>query len=255
MRRPLIVGNWKMNKTASQAEELARSLKDNLRGKNNIDTVLCPPFTALEVVYKIIRGSNIGLGAQNLHWEKEGAYTGEVSAPMIKELGGRYVIIGHSERRQHFGESNETVNRKVKTALKFDLIPIVCVGEKLGEREKGRIFPVVESHIKGGLTGLEKLEISKIVLAYEPVWAIGTGRTATPQQANEIHVFLRRLLTDIYGEDVASRVRIIYGGSVKPDNISALMSETDIDGALVGGASLQADSFLKIVQGAEKTGG
>ncbi|MCD5401776.1 triose-phosphate isomerase [candidate division NPL-UPA2 bacterium] len=248
MRKPLIAGNWKMNKASSRAGELARVLRDKLEGESSLDIVLCPPFTALEIVYRIIKGSHIGLGAQNLHWEKEGAYTGEVSAPMLKELGCRYVIIGHSERRQHFGESNETVNRKVKAALKFDLTPIVCVGERLEEREEGKTFSVVDSHIKEGLTGLKKQDILRIVVAYEPVWAIGTGRTATPQQANEVHSYIRGLLTDIHGEEVTSQVRIIYGGSVNPDSIFGLMAEMEIDGALVGGASLHADSFVEIVQ-------
>lgn len=248
MRQPLIAGNWKMNKTVSQAEELAVNLKGGLGNKDGIEIVICPPFTSLEIVYRIIEGSNIGLGAQNLHWEEEGAYTGEISAPMIKELGCQYVIIGHSERRQYFGESNETVNRKVKAALKFDLTPIVCVGERLEEREEDKTSSVIESHIRGGLAGLGKEEISRIVVAYEPVWAIGTGKTATPQQANEVHNYIRQLLTDIHGEEIASRLRILYGGSVKPDNISGLMAETEIDGALVGGASLQADSFVEIVQ-------
>ncbi len=248
MRKPLIVGNWKMNKTSSQAGELTQVLKDKLKDKSSLDIVLCPPFTALEIVARAIKGSHIDLGAQNLHWEKEGAYTGEVSAPMLKELGCRYVIIGHSERRQYFGESNETVNKKVKAALKFDLTPIVCVGERLEEREEGKTFPVVESHIKEGLPGLKKQDILRIVVAYEPVWAIGTGRTATPQQANEVHSYLRRFLTDIHGEEVASRVRILYGGSVNPNSISGLMAETEIDGALVGGASLQAETFGEIVR-------
>ena len=250
MRKPLIAGNWKMNKTSSQAEELARALKDTLGAEENVGIAICPPFTSLEAVCRIAEGSNIGIGAQNLHWEEEGAYTGEVSAPMIKELGCRYVIIGHSERRQYFGESNETVNRKAKAALKFDLTPLICVGERLEEKEEGKTFSVIENHIGEGLSGLEREEILKIVVAYEPVWAIGTGKTATPQQANKVHNYIRGLLTDIHGEEVSSQVRILYGGSVKPDNISGLMAESDIDGALVGGASLQADSFRGIVQGA-----
>ncbi len=249
MRKPLIAGNWKMNKTVSQAEELAGALKDKLEEKNNVDIVICPPFSSLEAVCRIVKESNIGLGAQNLHWEKEGAYTGEISAPMIKEIGCQYVIVGHSERRQYFGETNETVNKKVKAALEFDLTPIVCVGEILEERESGKTFSVIESHLKEGLTGLKKQDILRIVVAYEPIWAIGTGKTATPQQANEVHNYIRQLLTGIHGEEIASQVRILYGGSVKPDNVSCLMAETEIDGALVGGAALQADSFVGIVQG------
>ncbi|MCD5397682.1 triose-phosphate isomerase [candidate division NPL-UPA2 bacterium] len=248
MRKPLIAGNWKMNKTPSEAGELARILKDKLEGESSPDIVLCPPFTALDVVARAIQGSHLGLGAQNLYWKEEGAYTGEVSASMLKELGCRYVIIGHSERRQYFGESNETVNRKVKAALKFDLIPLVCVGERLEEREEGKTFSVVENHIREGLRGLEKQDILRMIVAYEPVWAIGTGRTATPQQANEVHGYLRELLADIYGTEIAYQVRIIYGGSVSPNSVSGLMAEAEIDGALVGGASLQADSFAEIVQ-------
>ncbi len=248
MRKPLIAGNWKMNKTSSRAGELAGVLKDKLKGESGLEIVLCPPFTALDVVARAIQGSQLGLGAQNLYWEEEGAYTGEVSAPMIKELGCRYVIIGHSERRQYFGETNETVNRKVKAALKGDLTPLVCVGERLEEREEGRTFLVVESHIREGLKGLEKEEILRTVLAYEPVWAIGTGKTATPQQANEVHSYIRRLLAALHGEEVASRVRIIYGGSVTPNSISALLAEAEIDGALVGGASLQAETFGEIIR-------
>ncbi len=250
MRKPLIAGNWKMNMTAAPAEELAGALKEGLKNGDSPEVVVFPPFTALGIVHRIVRGSNIGLGAQNLHWEKEGAYTGEISAPMIKEAGCRYVIIGHSERRQYFGETNATVNKKIKAALEVGLTPVVCVGERLEEREEGKTFSVVESHIREGLSGLKEEEILKTVIAYEPVWAIGTGKTATPQQANEVHSYIRHLLTGLYSEEVASRVRILYGGSVKPDSISALMSQEDIDGALVGGASLQANSFLAIIQGA-----
>ena len=248
MRKPMIAGNWKMNKTPREAAELVKALKNRVGDIDEVDMVLIPPFTALPTVCDLIKGSKLGLGAQDVHWEEKGAYTGEVSASMIKEAGCQYVIIGHSERRQYFGETNETVRKKIKAALKSNLTPIVCVGEKLEEREKGETFQVLENHVKGGLSGLSSEEILKIVIAYEPVWAIGTGKTATPQQANEVHAFIRRLLSDIYSEDVASQTRILYGGSVKPDNISALMSEREIDGALVGGASLEAQSFSEIVQ-------
>ncbi len=254
MRKPLIAGNWKMNKTPREAAELVQALKDKLTEIDGVDIVLAPSFTALETVYNLIKGSKLGLGAQDVHWEEKGAYTGEVSFSMIKETGCQYVIIGHSERRQYFGETNETVRRKVKAALKFDLTPIVCVGERLEEREKGKTFQVVENHIKEGLATLSGEAVLKIVIAYEPVWAIGTGRTATPQQANEVHTFIRQLLSDIYNRDVASQTRILYGGSVKPDNISALMAEQEIDGALVGGASLEAQSFSEIVQRAKIKG-
>lgn len=248
MRKPLIAGNWKMNKIPREATELVQALKDRVGEIDGVDIVLIPPFTALETVYRLIKGSKLSLGAQNMHWEEKGAYTGEVSAFMIKETGCQYVIIGHSERRQYSGETNETVNKKIKSALKFDLIPIVCVGERLEERKKGETFQVVESHVREGLAGLSQEEVLRIVIAYEPVWAIGTGRTATPQQANEVHAFIRQLLGDIYREDIAHQVRILYGGSVKPDNTLALMAEPEIDGALVGGASLDAQSFSEIVQ-------
>ena len=248
MRKPLIAGNWKMNKIPREAAELVQALKDRVGEIDRVDIVLIPPFTALETVYRLIKGSKLGLGAQNIHWEEKGAYTGEVSASMIKETGCQYVIIGHSERRQYSGETNEAVNKKIKSALKFDLTPIVCVGERLEEREKEETFQVVESHVREGLAGLSQEEVLRIVIAYEPVWAIGTGRTATPRQANEVHTFIRQLLSDIYSEDIAHRVRILYGGSVKPDSISALMAEPEIDGALVGGASLDAQSFSEIVQ-------
>lgn len=248
MRKPLIAGNWKMNKIPREATELVQALKDRVGEIDGVDIVLIPPFTALETVYRLIKGSKLSLGAQNMHWEEKGAYTGEVSAFMIKETGCQYVIIGHSERRQYSGETNETVNKKIKSALKFDLIPIVCVGERLEERKKGETFQVVESHVREGLAGLGQEEVLRIVIAYEPVWAIGTGRTATPQQANEVHAFIRQLLGDIYREDIAHQVRILYGGSVKPDNTLALMAEPEIDGALVGGASLDAQSFSEIVQ-------
>lgn len=250
MRKPLIAGNWKMNKTAREAAELVQALKDKLGEVDEVEVVLCPPFTALDTVKKFLPGTSIGLGAQNVHWEEKGAYTGEVSASMIKESGCHYVIIGHSERRQYFGETNETVNKKVKSALKVGLTPIVCVGERLEEREKDETFQVIDNHVKKGLAGLSDKEILKIVVAYEPVWAIGTGKTATPRQANEVHAFIRHLLSDIYSKDIASQMRILYGGSVKPDNISSLISEPEIDGALVGGSSLDAQSFSEIVEGA-----
>ena len=252
MRKPLIAGNWKMNKTPQEAAQLVKALKDKLAQIDGVDIVVIPPFTALETVCNLIKETNFGLGAQDVHWEEKGAYTGEVSASMIKDSGCQFVIIGHSERRCYFGETNETVNKKIKSALKFDLTPIVCVGERLEEREEGKTFQVVENHVREGLSGLSPEEVLKIVIAYEPVWAIGTGKTATPQQANEVHTFIRRLLSDIYSEDVASQMRILYGGSVKPDSISALMAEQEIDGALVGGASLDAQSFSEIVQRANE---
>lgn len=248
MRKPIIAGNWKMNKTSFEAISLANELKRELLDISQVDIVICPPFHVLPEVHDVILETNIGLGAQNLYWEDSGAFTGEVSAPMIKDVGGSYVIIGHSERRQFFGETDEMVNKKIKAALEHGLTPIVCVGENLQEREAGRAFEVIETQCKGSLVNLNAEEMKKIVLAYEPVWAIGTGKTASPQQAQEVHGFIRDLLKKMYNDDVAATVRIQYGGSVKPDNIAELISQEDIDGALVGGASLKADSFAAIVK-------
>ncbi|MBL7085002.1 MAG: triose-phosphate isomerase [Candidatus Omnitrophica bacterium] len=250
MRRPIIAGNWKMNKTVKEAEELVNGLKGELKGIGDVEIAVCPPFTSLQEVGRIVKGSNIQLGAQDVHWQDYGAYTGEISCSMLKGLGCKYVIIGHSERRAYFGETNETVNKKVKAVLKYDLTPIVCVGERLEQRERNETFAVVKDHVQGGLKGLNLEEIKGIVIAYEPVWAIGTGITATPEQAQEVHGFIRNLLKELYNQEIASLMRIQYGGSVKPDNITDLMAKGDIDGALVGGASLKLDSFVKIVKGA-----
>jgi triosephosphate isomerase (TIM) len=213
-----------------------------------VDILVCPPFTALAEVEDVLLESNIGLGAQNLYWEDSGAFTGEVSAPMIKALGAQYVVIGHSERRQFFGETDATVNKKIQAALRHGLTPIACIGENLEEREKGRTFDVIKTQCQGSLAGLTIPEMEQIVIAYEPVWAIGTGKTATPQQAQEVHAFIRGLLTQMYNAILATKVRIQYGGSVKPENTRELMSQPDIDGALVGGASLKSDSFVGIVK-------
>lgn len=248
MRRPIIAGNWKMNETIDQSLDLATKLKSQVAKVNDVDIVVCPPFTSLFAVGKTIRGTNISLGAQDIHWEEKGAYTGEISPGMLIDVGCRYVIIGHSERRQFFTETNQSVNRKVKATLKFGLTPIMCVGERLEERERGVTEGVVREHITRGLESLSREEVLKIVIAYEPVWAIGTGKTATPDQAQEVHSFIRKLLSELYDEVTASKVRIQYGGSVKPDNIFDLMREEDIDGALVGGASLDARSFAQIVK-------
>jgi triosephosphate isomerase len=248
LRKPLIAGNWKMNKTVAEGRALARAIREGLGDRpRDVEVVLCPPFGALLAVADAIRGSGLALGAQNMHWEKEGAFTGEISARMLAELGCRFVILGHSERRQLFGESDDAVERKTRAALEAGLVPIVCVGETLAEREAGRIFEVVERQVDGALRKLSPDQASGIVLAYEPVWAIGTGRTATPAQAQEVHLFVRRLLSRTHGEPVAAALRILYGGSVKPDNAGSLMAEPDLDGALVGGACLDAASFLKIV--------
>jgi triosephosphate isomerase (TIM) len=248
MRVPLIAGNWKMYQTTADAVALVERLKGLLGRSDRVEVVVCPPFTALPAVARVLEGSRIGLGAQNMHWETEGAYTGEVSPAMLTDLGCRYVILGHSERRQYFGETDLHVNRKLKAALEYGLVPIVCVGETLAERENGRTIHVVDGQLQGGLSGVPPKAGAGIAVAYEPVWAIGTGHAATQEQAEEVHTFIRTRLTELWGETVATAVRIVYGGSVKPDNIDALMAGPDIDGALVGGASLKADAFARIVQ-------
>jgi len=248
MRKPIIAGNWKMYKTSGEALELVNGLKSELKGESAVDIVVCPPFTAIAKVADALKGSNIGYGAQDMYWEEEGAFTGEVAPKMITDLGCGYCIIGHSERRTYFHETNDTVNKKFKAALKHGLTPIVCVGERLEERDSGKTFDVVKDHVEGGLSGLTKEDALKVVIAYEPVWAIGTGRTATPEQAQEVHKYIRSLLGKMFGEEVSSKVRIQYGGSVKPDNVKAIMAGPDIDGALVGGASLNVKDFAEIVR-------
>ncbi|MBL7068775.1 MAG: triose-phosphate isomerase [Candidatus Omnitrophica bacterium] len=249
MRRYIIAGNWKMNKTVGEAIELANGLKRELYDVTGLDIVICPPFTALSEVSEVVTGSNIYLGAQDFFWEEKGAYTGEVSSLMLKDTGCKYVIIGHSERRKYFGETNETVNKKLNTALKTGLLPIVCVGERLEEREGHKTFDVVKDHVENSLKGISKEDILRVTVAYEPVWAIGTGKTATPEQAEEVHKFIREIFIKMYGEETASLLRIQYGGSVTPDNIEGLMAKENIDGALVGGASLKVESFSSIVKG------
>ncbi len=250
MRKTIIAGNWKMYKTITQAIELANGLKRELFDLDIqfIDIVLCPPFTALSEVSEVIVDSNLQLGAQDAFWQDEGAFTGEVSPLILKDAGCKFAIIGHSERRQYFGETNETVNKKIKAVLKQGLTPIVCVGETLKERESNETFAVLDDHIQQGLKDITEEEISKIVIAYEPVWAIGTGKTATPGQAQEAQKYIRKLLEKMYNQDIAGSLRIQYGGSVKPENISELMLEPDIDGALVGGASLTIEAFSAIVK-------
>ncbi|MBN2190019.1 MAG: triose-phosphate isomerase [Candidatus Aureabacteria bacterium] len=248
MRKPIIAGNWKLNKTVSEAVKFVSELKEKVGGISDVDIIVCPPFTAVSKVADVLRGSNIRVGAQDAYWEEEGAFTGEISPLMVKEAGCSYVILGHSERRAMFGDTNNTVNKKLKAVLNAGLTPIVCVGEKLEEREKGITKDIVKDHIQGSLHGLKKEEMSEVVIAYEPVWAIGTGKTATPEQAQEVHAYIRELLADLFGGGVAESVRIQYGGSIKPDNIKNLMSQKDIDGGLVGGASLKVDSFEKLVK-------
>ena len=247
MRTKIVAGNWKMNKTASETAALIEGIKNEVAGISNVDVVVCPPFTGLKDAAAACAGSNVKLGAQNVHWETAGAFTGEISAAMLKDLGVEYVIIGHSERRQYFGETDDTVNKRTKAALAAGLIPIVCVGETLEERDAGNMESVVVSQTKAGLADLGD-GLSKVVIAYEPVWAIGTGRTATPAQAQEVHALIRRTLAEIAPGDVANALRIQYGGSMKPENAKELMSQPDIDGGLIGGAALKADSFAAIIK-------
>jgi triosephosphate isomerase len=247
-KKPFIAGNWKMHKTISEAVEIVNALKKASAELTEAELVVIPPFTALNELKKTIEGSSIQLGAQNMFWEEKGAFTGELSASMLKDAGCRYAVIGHSERRQHFGETNETVNKKIKTALSHALVPIMCIGESLDEREKGKTIEKVEDQMNDGLEGLGKNEIGRLIIAYEPIWAIGTGLTATPSQAEEIHIFIREKLAEKYGNETASCAIILYGGSVKPDNTYELIKENNINGALVGGASLEADSFIQIAK-------
>ncbi len=236
-----------MYKTIKDGQELAVALKRELYKIENVDIVICPAYTLLAYLADDLEDSNIVIGAQDIYWQEEGAFTGEVSAAMLKDAGCQYVIVGHSERRQFFGDTNETVNNKIKACLKHGLTPIICVGENLQERESENTFKVIQNHIQGSLAQISAQDIIKTVIAYEPVWAIGTGKTATADQAQEVHKYIRDLLRKMYGEEVAASVRIQYGGSVKPENITELISKPDVDGALVGGASLKADSFSAIV--------
>ena len=248
LRKPIIAGNWKLNKTIKEAIELVTLIQRQVNDIKDVEVVVCPVYTALSGVAELLIDSNIKLGAQDLYWEEKGAFTGEVSGTLIKDAGASYVIIGHSERRQFFHETDETVNKKTKAALNQSLTPIVCVGETLKEREANKTFSVIETQLKGGLAGFTKDQIYQSVIAYEPVWAIGTGKVATPQQAQEVHAFVRKEISKTFDEKTALSLRILYGGSVKPDNIASLMSQTDIDGALVGGASLDANSFVDLVK-------
>ncbi|MCF8111361.1 MAG: triose-phosphate isomerase [Desulfobacteraceae bacterium] len=247
-RRPLIAGNWKMHKTCTEAEDTARELIEKVSDVSDVDIMIAPPATALAPVFRIIRDTPVELGGQNLFWEKQGAYTGEVSGPMLVSAGCRYVIIGHSERRQYFGETDENVNKKIKAAKDAGLIPVICVGESESERDAENTFSVLDKQMENGLKDLSADLFDGSVIAYEPVWAIGTGRTATPQQAQEVHSWLRNFLKKRFGQSSADRTRIVYGGSVKPENISELMALGDIDGALVGGASLKPDTFGNIIK-------
>ncbi|MDR1784631.1 MAG: triose-phosphate isomerase [Endomicrobium sp.] len=248
MKKPLMAGNWKMNKTVLEAIEFTKTLKNTISDIANVEVLICPAFTALYAVSNEIRGSNINLGSQNFFWESKGAFTGEISPVMIKDVGCSYVIIGHSERRQYFAETNEAVNKKIKAAFTVTLKPIVCVGETLKEREDNVTSKVIEKQIREGLFGLTLEQASSVVIAYEPVWAIGTGKTASPDQAQEIHHFIRKIYEQMYSKDISNKLRILYGGSVNSKNVSDLMNKPDIDGGLVGGASLEVESFTKLIR-------
>jgi len=249
MRKLIVAGNWKLNLLRAEAEALIKQLKATCE-TDAADVVVCPPYTALAVVKPLLIGSRLGLGAQDLYWESSGAFTGEVSGPMLADAGCQYVIVGHSERRQYFGETNETVARKARAALASNLTPIVCIGETLAERDANKTLSVLASQLEGALGAWTASEMQRIVLAYEPVWAIGTGRTATPEQAQEVHAFIRQWLAKKFGTPVSESIRIQYGGSVNAANAATLMGQPDVDGALVGGASLKAEAFSVIVKAA-----
>jgi len=254
MRTPVIAGNWKMHKTPHEGVAYVRELAALVKGVTTVEVVIAPPFTAVHAVADAAHGSLLGVGGQNLYWEREGAFTGEISAAMLRAAGATWVLIGHSERRTLFGETNDGVNKKLMAALTAQLRPIVCVGETLEERDGGTTLAVLDRQIREGLDGVTGEQLASMVLAYEPVWAIGTGRTATPQQAGEAHAHIRQRLRQWFGVDDAERCRILYGGSVKPDNIGSLIAEPDVDGALVGGASLDPRGFAEIIQTAARAG-
>lgn len=249
-RKKLIAGNWKMNKTSADAVSLVQEIVSAIGKQTDVDVVVCPPFTSLESVGKALDGANVKLGAQNVHPEPSGAYTGEISVGMLRAFFASYVIIGHSERRTYFAETDAFINQKVLASLKGQLKPILCVGETLGERESGATLRVVQTQLESGLEGVSKDLMTSVVIAYEPVWAIGTGKVATTEQAQEVHAFIRTLLAKNFGDATAQKVRILYGGSMKPANAPELLSQKDIDGGLIGGASLESRSFLDLVKAA-----
>ena len=251
-RRYFIAGNWKMNKTAAEAAELIGAIAAEVGSETAVDVAVCPPFTALDAASKALKGSNVKLGAQNMYHKASGAYTGEVAADMLKEFGCAYVILGHSERREYFKESDEFINEKVAAALANGLKPILCVGETLAQREAGQTIGIVSAQTEGGLAGVSKEDAKNVVIAYEPVWAIGTGKTATPEMAQEVHEQIRKVLAKLFGAETAESMQILYGGSMKPENADALLAEKDIDGGLIGGAALKADSFVSLVKSALK---
>ncbi len=252
MRKPFIAGNWKMNLLSQSSIDLVRGLMSSLPANENVQVAVCPPAVYLQQLASVLKGSSIGLGAQNMSQHKEGAFTGEVSGSMLKDIGCSCVILGHSERRQFYGETDVLVNAKTIAALSYGLIPIVCVGEMLEQREAGTTAQVIDQQVRGSLSGLSAAQAAELVIAYEPVWAIGTGKTASPAQAEEVHAQIRQLLVELFGKPVADTIRIQYGGSVKADNAAELLGQPNIDGALVGGASLKADSFAAIVAAARQ---
>ena len=249
-RKPLIAGNWKMNLNLDEAVSLVNAITDSISDISRVDVLVAPPFTTISVVKQAIGHANILLGAQNMHWEMSGAFTGEISGRMLQEIGCTHIILGHSERRMLFSETNEMIDLKMKSAVALGLIPILCIGETIEQREAGQTFEVIEDQLAASLKSfrVNKHMPATTVLAYEPVWAIGTGLTATPEQAQEIHYFIRKWIENNFNAELAQQIRILYGGSVKPDNVRDLMSEADIDGALVGGASLKADSFVQLIR-------
>jgi len=246
-RRPLIAGNWKMHKTVVDACRLASEIMKECEDLNDRDVLIAPPYTALGEVTYMVRESSIIIAGQNVCWGEQGAFTGEIAPAMLKDIGATAAIIGHSERRQIFGEDNVLINKRIHGAIAYGLIPILCIGETLEERQQDKTFDVLEKQIRQGLNEVNAAKTNKLVIAYEPVWAIGTGKTATTEQAQEVHAFIRKLMEEIYEKDIAEQVRILYGGSVNPDNVDDLMAQPDIDGALVGGAALEARSFGRII--------
>ncbi len=253
MRRFLIAGNWKMNCGPNEAAELLEGLKNRKSEvSEDVDVLVCPPFVSLSMAVNYLHDTDIQVGAQNFHYEDNGAYTGEISATMLEESGCNYVLVGHSERREYFGETDELVNKKAHKALAHSLVPVICVGETLEERKSGVHFDLVSDQVKIALRGISSIEVLDIVIAYEPIWAIGTGETASPEQAQEMHAHIRTILADIYDAETASAIRILYGGSMKPGNAEELLSQTDVDGGLIGGASLSAEGFSEIITTAEK---
>lgn len=250
IRKKLIAGNWKMNKTSSEAADLVSGIVSEVGKDNDVDVVVCPPFTSIESVGQALDGSSVKLGAQNMHPQHNGAYTGEISAEMLRSIFARYVILGHSERRAYFGETDAFINQKVLAALKAELKPILCVGETLEEREAESTLAVVQTQLEGGLTDVDAKQATEVVIAYEPVWAIGTGKVATTAQAQEVHAFIRELLGKRFGAAVGNKIRILYGGSMKPANAPELLAQADIDGGLIGGAALEARSFIQLVEAA-----